>query len=242
MSIPLYLAMTAADFSSCSRLPPHVAWMACHFSASGTGLSNQPNSLPPESLLILDDQIPWNGHSLEQECRETAALLQKTGAEGILLDFERPPTEETLAMAILLTRHCTAVGTAIGMPELYAQLPEAAIFLPPLPCYQTPAQALSHYGGRELWLEASGNGCRLEVGAQGTQIIPESPDLLQVESTQHALFQDPGLLCQYFTEKTEEGIRINLFDIPGSLQEKLDACEEFGATRAVAPWQQMRQT
>ena len=119
MSIPLYLAMTAAEFSTAPALPPRIAWMAMHFSVSGPGLSGRPHRLPPGSLVLLDDLTPWCGHSLESVCQETIDVLLRTGAAGLLLDFERPPTEETLRLANCLTQCCREAGCPIGMPPGY---------------------------------------------------------------------------------------------------------------------------
>ena len=153
MSIPLYLAMTAADFSTAQAMPPRIAWMAMHFSVSGPGLSSRPHRLPPGSLILLDDQTPWNGHSLEAVCQETTDVLLRTGAAGLLLDFERPPTEETACLAQCLIQCCQEAGCPIGMPPDYlGSGGEAAVFLPPLPCHRTPEQALAPYHGREIWL------------------------------------------------------------------------------------------
>ena len=46
MAIGRYFAMTAAEIRGCSALPAGIAWMACHFSPYGTGLSNLPPELP----------------------------------------------------------------------------------------------------------------------------------------------------------------------------------------------------
>lgn len=166
MSIPLYLAMTAADFSTAQAMPPRIAWMAMHFSVSGPGLSSRPHRLPPGSLILLDDQTPWNGHSLEAVCQETTDVLLRTGAAGLLLDFERPPTEETACLAQCLIQCCQEAGCPIGMPPDYlGSGGEAAVFLPPLPCHRTPEQALAPYHGREIWLEAAAGGCQVTLGA-----------------------------------------------------------------------------
>ena len=117
MSIPLYLAMTAADFSTAQAMPPRIAWMAMHFSVSGPGLSSRPHRLPPGSLILLDDQTPWNGHSLEAVCQETTDVLLRTGAAGLLLDFERPPTEETACLAHVSSNAARRQAVPLGCPR-----------------------------------------------------------------------------------------------------------------------------
>ena len=62
MAITPFLAMTAAEMRNISVCPPKIAWMACHFSPYGLGLSNMPKDLPSNSLLIVDDYTPPSGH------------------------------------------------------------------------------------------------------------------------------------------------------------------------------------
>ena len=62
MAITPFLAMTATEMYRNTSLPEKTAWMACHFSPYGLGLSNLPKELPPGSLLIVDDITPPHGH------------------------------------------------------------------------------------------------------------------------------------------------------------------------------------
>ena len=72
MAIAPFLAMTGAEMRNNSFLPEKIAWMACHFSPYGLGLSNLPRSLPPGSLLMVDDITPIGKHDpsiiLDQLC------------------------------------------------------------------------------------------------------------------------------------------------------------------------------
>ena len=54
MALPLYLAQTALEMGG-NSLPGRLAYMACHFSPGGQGLSNVPELLPSGAILILDD-------------------------------------------------------------------------------------------------------------------------------------------------------------------------------------------
>jgi hypothetical protein len=51
-----------AEIQNSPHLPERIAWMACHFSAYGKGISNMPTSLPPGAALILNDRMPPFGH------------------------------------------------------------------------------------------------------------------------------------------------------------------------------------
>ena len=75
MPIAHYLAMTAAEMAGNSVLPDRMAWMACHFSPSGVGLSNLPHWLPPGSLLILDDSTPIHDHDPQRVASELSACM-----------------------------------------------------------------------------------------------------------------------------------------------------------------------
>ena len=66
MAIAPFLAMTGAEMRNNSVLPDKIAWMACHFSPYGTGLSNLPKNLPAGSLLMVDDITPPHGHDPHQ--------------------------------------------------------------------------------------------------------------------------------------------------------------------------------
>lgn len=237
MSIPLYLAMTAAEFSTAPALPPRIAWMAMHFPVSGPGLSGRPHRLPPGSLVLLDDLTPWCGHSLESVCQETIDVLLRTGAAGLLLDFERPPTEETLRLANCLTQCCREAGCPIGMPPGYLDHgSEAAVFLPPLPCHRPPEQVLEPFQGREIWLEAATCGCRVALGPDGPSLTLENPQLLEAESESMPTFTDPHLHCRYYSRLNEAGVELALYDTWEMLTRKLEHCQALGVTLAVGIW------
>ena len=239
MSIPLYFAMTAAEFSTAPAMPPRIAWMAMHFSVSGSGLSSRPHRLPPGSLVLLDDQTPWCGHSLEAVCQEATDVLLRTGAAGLLLDFERPPTEETLRLSSCLAQCSREAGCSIGMPPDYLDSSAgAAVFLPPLPCHCPPEQVLEPFRGHEIWLEAAASGCRVALGPEGPALMPENPLLLAAEAEGLPAFTDPHLHCRYYSHPAIAGIELALYDTWETLTSKLEHCQALGVTLAVGVWQQ----
>ena len=99
MALPLYLALTMAEFHNCSRLPEHAAWMACHYSPYGLGLSNLPRELPERGMLILNDRTPAQGHDPERILRQLTELAEILHYKYILLDFQRPDSPENAAVA-----------------------------------------------------------------------------------------------------------------------------------------------
>jgi hypothetical protein len=130
MALPLYLALTAGEFQNCSPLPEHTAWMACHYSPYGLGLSNSPRQLPEGAMLILNDRTPPLGHDPDIILHQLQDLEAAIHYKYILLDFQRPDSPENAAVAKALT---SALSCHVGVSELYAQELECPVFLPPVP-------------------------------------------------------------------------------------------------------------
>ena len=229
MPIPFFLAIYAHDFPALPRLPPKVAWMSAHFSTSGPGMSNLPAKLPPGSLIILDDQTPWAGHSIETVCREMTAVLMRTEAYGLLLDFERPPEEETLLLTNALGQCCRELGIPMGAPESYATDPGIAIFHSPLPC-QIPPEVLCP-PGRAVWLDVSPTAFLAHIGPDST-----TGNLTEDEvsfSDESQIFTDPALHCLYRSQPSDNGIDLLLYHTPQSITAMLETQELPGIQLAL---------
>ena len=131
MDLRHFLAMTGGEFALCPEKPANLAWMACHFSPYGTGLSNLPQALPKGSMLILNDRIPICGHDSQQIAEELAQAAEAMECDCVLLDFQRADNDETAAVvdAVLQT-----VGQPVGISDLYAAGLSCPVFLsaPPL--------------------------------------------------------------------------------------------------------------
>ena len=104
MALPLYLALTAGEFQNCSPLPEHTAWMACHYSPYGLGLSNSPRQLPEGAMLILNDRIPISGHDPQRIADQLQQTLEQLSCDSLLLDFQRPDKAETAGLCRLLAQ------------------------------------------------------------------------------------------------------------------------------------------
>ena len=87
MPLPIYLAMTAAEFQQNSPKSNEVAWMACHFSAYGTGISNCPKLLQPGAILILNDRTPVCGHDPDLVAAQLKELAERFSCSRVLLDL-----------------------------------------------------------------------------------------------------------------------------------------------------------
>lgn len=222
-----YLAMTAAEIHASATLPEKLAWMACHFSPYGTGLSNLPGHLPENSLLILNDRTPVHGHDPERILAELTEAVEKFSCAGVLLDLQRPGSQEAAAIAKrLLTLPCP-----VAVSESYAGDLDCPIFLPPVPLRIPLAEYLAPWQGREIWLDAAPGGERITVTAQGAAVLPETV-------TEPLPFRDEELLCHYRLELNPNAAVFTLSRTRDDLRDLLGATKKYGVTTAVALWQE----
>ena len=228
MEIPLYLAMTAGEFSAGTPLPPNIAWMACHFSSSGEGLSNIPSRLPARSLLILDDSIPIANHRAEIVAEQLSRAVETLKPDGILLDFQRPEIARTEA---LVTEILSAIPCPVGVSHHYAKKLSCPIFLPPLPAHQTPEDYLSPYAGREVWLEVAPVWETVTVTESGSRYCPADP----LPPGPH---RDEALYCHYGARVLEDKIIFSLCRTREDI-EKMLGCKNPGLTRAIGLYQEL---
>ena len=195
MGNPFYMAMTAAEFSACEQLPAHVAWMACHFSPYGIGLSNLPTALPPGSILILNDRIPPHGHDPKRIVAQLLELVSKFRLDGILLDFQRPGSALTQQIADAVV---TASLIPVAVSHLYSKELSCAVFLPQPSLRCDISQYFALWQNREIWLEAYEQWETVTVTADRVTVSEEpQPDCPTLS------YYDETLRCHY---------RIDAFD------------------------------
>ena len=225
MALPLYLAQTAAEFTACSHRPPELAWMACHFSPYGTGLSNLPPTLPPDAMVILNDRTPIRGH----DPQTILAQLTQLQPARLLLDFQRPVCSEAAALAEFLSRE---MPCPVGVSDGYAQGLSCPVFLPPVPLDVPLAAHFAPWQGREIWLEAALGGLSYAVTAKGAQALPLPcpPENGQL---------DPVLHCHYRITLSETQAEFALWRTREDLDALLEQAQAQGAVLAVGLWQEL---
>lgn len=232
MDITHYLAMTGAEFAAAETLPQHVAWMSCHYSAGGSGLSNLPQRLPPDSLVVIDDSIPPSGHDTVVILTQLTALLQAQQFKGILLDFQRPDLEENATIASCLVKN---LPCPVCVSSLYAKKLECPVFLPSPPLHCLLEQHLSPWQGREIWLEVALEAETITVTEAGSQVSPLSRfDLPELP------FEDTGLCCRYKTEVLTNRIVFTLARDQKMVNKLLKTAEKQGISCAVSLYQQLQ--
>lgn len=231
MGLPLNLAMTPAEMFSAKALPEKIAWMACHFSPYGEGLTNIPDLLPAGSMLILNDRMPCQGHSSDLAAHQLNDAVSRLDCESVLLDFQRPPDAESEAMAAAIVR---ALSCPAAVPVHYAEKLGCPVFLPPAPLHVPLEEYLRQYQKQEIWLEAALCQETICVTASGTAYSPQlPPDGLT------GGHYDDILCCQYLTKIAPDEVRFTLFDTLQTLSRKLEQAQTLGAVRAVGLYQQL---
>lgn len=230
MVLPLFLAMNASEMTL-SPIPDHCAWMACHFSSCAEGITNLPATLPPDSMLILNDRIPCQGHSADLVASQISEAVSRLDCESILLDFQRPQDAETLQIvhAILSTSPCP-----VCISEGYAGESDCPVLLGPPPLHIPLEEYLAPWKNREIWLEAALCQQNVTITRDGTDFSCCIP----YEGLEDG-FYDETLLCRYFSRVQEEKICFTLFDTRQSLEKKLDQAATLGVRRAIGLYQEL---
>ncbi len=203
MAIRPFLAMTGLEMEKSPVLPDRCAWMACHFSPYGRGLSNLPRRLPEGAILMVDDITPIHGHNPEVIARQLSECVESFHCPAVLLDFQREgyPQVRDLARHLLETLPCP-----VGVSAPYAAGLDSPVFLPPIPCHMLPEEAAAPWQGRELWMDWSMEAEIITVTADGASTAPlPCPDRTQ------AGFQEEALHCHYIIQELPDALQFTLW-------------------------------
>jgi hypothetical protein len=227
MANPPYLAMTAAEFSCCNDLPPRLAWMACHFSVYGRGISNVPRALPKGSMLILNDRIEPVGIDPELVARQLHDVVENLECGGLLLDFQRPGSDLTAAVA---TAICDSPPCPVAVSSWYSADLNCAVFLPPPSLRQNPDAYFVPWSNREVWLEVYDQWETADVREDGVQF--DTQPLSVHNELPHF---DTELNCRY-------GLQIRKDHALFTLRRGMEQWEttKYPITNLVALWQDYR--
>lgn len=230
MAVSLYLAMTAAEIQQADSLPENLAYMACHFSPYGLGLSNRPTSLKAGSVLILNDRTPISGHDPALIARQLLELISDFHCDSVLLDFQRPDCDQTMTLCRQLTAEAPC---PVVVSDLYAKELSCPVFLSPPPLNMPLKEHLAPWQGRNIWLEAALEAACICVTAEGSRYT----DLPHTPMPDHC-FADTNLHCHYRQEVSPQEIRFYLYRAEKDLQDLLQEAQNLGVSRAVGLYQQ----
>ena len=228
MDFPLFLAMTGAEFAVCRVYPPKIAYMSCHFSSSGPGVSGIPKWLPPGSALMLTDEIPPSNHDPWLVAAELADTVEKLRCKAILLDLQRPELPENRAIAeAVATLPCSTAVSAI-----YAKDLSCGVLLPPPPLWTTLPQHLAPWQGRPIWLEMAQEGADVTLTENGSTYTP-----CACTSLSNSFHHEP-LHIDYDMQFQESGVLFHLRRNRKRMGELLAEAKELGIENALALYQQ----
>lgn len=228
MALPLYLAQTALEMAG-NPLPEHPAYMACHFSPGGKGLSNLPTFLPPGAMLILDDSTPMDGHDPALISQQLSHVITAHRCQALLLDFQRQNIPEQAELAKLL---CKALPCPVGVSECYARGLSCPVFLPPVPPDKPLSDCLTPWQGREIWLEAALDGLTLTLTETGCSAEP-------LWDLPEKGLADEKLHCHYAIETTADAAIFRLWRTRDDLDSLLAEAKPLGITQAIGLWQEL---
>lgn len=232
MAIQPFLAMTAAEIRDFSVFPAKIAWMACHFSPYGLGLSNLPRTLPPGSILMVDDITPPHRHDPELIAAQLIDCIETRSCCGVLLDFQRPGSEETKHIIHTLVN---TLPCPVAVSELYAEDLCCPVFPAPVPLSVSLQDHLSPWKGREVWLDLALSGEVITVTEQGASSAPLPFPDLSAEG-----FADKTLHCHYHTALTEDAAQFTLWRTREDLEALMDEAENLGISCCVGLYQELR--
>lgn len=233
MVLPLYLAMTGSEIRHKNHISRPIAWMACQFSPYSQGITNVPECLPPESILILNDRMPCQGHSpslVAQQIKKAADQLQ---CESILLDFQQVPNPESEAMTAYLAEH---IAHPLYISGTYGKHLTCGIFLPPPPLHEPMSDYLDQWGGRQIWMETGLFQETVTITREGTTYTPQFPP----DGLDGGHF-DQTLCCRYQAVLSDDEIRFLLYDTADTLPHKWRLAQECGVSRILGLYQELGQ-
>lgn len=230
MAIQRYLAMTEEEFSGPVPAGWKAAWMACHFSPYGSGLTNLPGHLPKKSLLILNDRIPPMNSDPEEIFSELKQVITSLNCAAVLLDFQRQDCKQLLDIANRVVKLPCPV--AVSLP--YAKALSCPVFLPPVPLLTTLGDYLSPWSGREIWLEAALPSAQITLDPHGSK--SESVPCID----QSLPFWDEDLYCHYKITLHNDTATFHLQRTRQDLDTLLNQASKYGVTNAVGLWQELK--
>lgn len=228
MSIPLFFAMSGEDIQKNVAPPPHIAWMSCHFSPYGPGLVDFPYQLPKDSMLILDDRIPMDGHDPDLIIRQLRAAVSELQCSYLLLELQQKNT------AVPVERIVKEVPCAVGVTPHYAKGIDCAVFLPPVPPHITLSSYLTPWLDRQIWLEVALDGTDLTVTSTGSTITP-----VPFPEEKMSAHRDEALCCHYSISTQPEAACFSLYRTLNDIEELLRQAPHNNITLAIGLYQEL---
>lgn len=225
-----YLAMTPREIEHTAALPKHMGWMACHFDPNGQGLRDVPRTLPPGSVLLLDDSLPIGQHMparIRQELEEAFRMLR---FDALILDLQKPGLPETAALVRALSE---GLPFPVVVSGAYA-VPELPVLLPPVPADTALHTHLEPWKNHSVWLELSAAEQNLRLSSAETIQLPYT----KVSSPIH---QDQALHCHYQISQEANGTVFHFFRTREDLHALTQEAQQLGLAGTIGLYQELGQ-
>lgn len=226
MGCKWYLAMTATEFHGVRHAEP-IAWMSCRFSSHNTGLCNLPQSLPPDSLILLDDSDPIEHHDPDRVVSQLQQLCRTHAPAGMVLDLQRPKTKATQNMVRAISK---SLPCPVAVTEQYGDITSGPVLVS-APIHLSLKQVIASWKNRQVWVD-------LPFGMQtvlGTDISPVMP----LEDGEFPYY-DKFLHCRYRTASTPQGIQFTLCRTRQMLSPLLQEADRLGIGKAIGLYQEYK--
>lgn len=228
MDFPGFLAMTGAEIANCGALPPRLAYMSCHFSPYGTGLSALPPSLPAGSVLMLTDRTPISGHDPCRIAGQLGEAAERLGCSALVLDLQRHSDEAPAVVEAVL-----GLGCPVVVSQRYALGLDCAVLVD-APLLWTPlSETLEPWKGREVWLETVCDSALVTVTETGSRYepfdgVPADP---RCDEAMHVLYEEA---------LQDTCARFRLWRTEAQLPAFVEEARLLGVTEFLGLWQQLR--
>ena len=225
----VFLAMTCQEIERFTA--EKTAYMACHFSPYGVGLSNLPGALPEGSILLLDDSMPPNGHDPKVVEKELTELIDRLGIAAVLLDFQGQMQQETMDMA----RHLTsALPCPVAVTEGYAKELGCSVFLSPTPVNMALKDHIAPWQQQGIFLEIAPETVQFTVTEDGSTSLP-------VICTEELPLADERLHCHYNVEVCPQKAVFTLQRTGEDLEALAEEAKQLGVLGTVGLYQELSQ-
>ena len=182
-------------------------------------------------MLIVNDSTPVRFHIPGQILDELSVLVETFSPDGILLDLQRPGSDQTAAIVKTLAE---GLPCPVGVTETYAAGLDCPVFVS-VPCHQKLTDALAPWQGREIWLEAVPDAVSVTVTPQGSQWVP-----MPGFSSPEGCHSDPALHCHYTLSAGPEQAVFHIFRTEEDLRGLLQDAEALGISRAIGLYQDLK--
>lgn len=229
MNLLLYHAVTGAELTAAVKSGKPLAWMACRLSSSGNGISGVPPALPPDSMLMLTDEMPAQGHDPVRVAQELAQAAQSLNCANVLLDFQRPRCVESeqIVRAVLQAAPCP-----VGVSESHAAGFDCPVLVSPPPLWTSLEEQIDPWRSRQIWLEAVQEDAVVTVTDTGSHYAP-------CPAHGDFPFLDARLQVAYRIETTEDAVCVYLHRGQKELDGLLAQASHRGICTAVGLYQQL---